>query len=334
MHRLRILAVAHDEGVLETLCSAVSADASLALSGRCRTGAEVLRLAADALPDVVALGLGGPDEEGFGLIGRLRDATGAKVVAMSPAADVALRALDEGADDFLYMPVGGSESDLQRFAEDAVDRLKAASISNAPKPDGSGETGCRLAVAACADGGPMPLAFLLKRLRKDGPAVLMLQKNAGIFTGDLAELLSRMSGRAVERAQDGMALAPGSAVLADGGRPARVEIDNGKIIIKLGKSKSGSPADRADVLFSSAAQELGNQAAGILLSGDGDGYEGLLRLAACGAPAVLRNKNALLREPGYRSAGGVAELSLEDIGAFMSRLVLQSQEPSSAATRS
>lgn len=336
MQKLNVLAVARDNSVLEKLGAVISTDASLHLSGQCSTGAAAMALAASARPDVIALDIELPGEDGCRLINSLSKICGAKIVAMSQVAGFALQALDAGAADFVYMPVGGSDSDIHRFAEDTVDRIKAASMHNSARifssPEADGRP-VRLAVVACAGGGPVPLAYLLKHLRQDGPAVLIQQRNPAVFHEDAASLLSKLSGKQVEQGQDGIELAAGKVVLIGDRRPVRVEMIDGKVIMRFIRKSAAGMKNLVDVLFLSAAQELGVGAAGVLLSGDGDGYDGLMRLASCGAKAILRNKNALLREIGYRAPGGVAELSLEDIAAAMSSWVSPLPEPSSAATR-
>ena len=76
-----------------------------------RTGEEALRLAADYNPEVVLLDLGLPDLDGLEVTRRVRAWSTMPVVVVSARGDEAdkVRALDEGADDYLTKPFGTGE---------------------------------------------------------------------------------------------------------------------------------------------------------------------------------------------------------------------------------
>src|SRR5579872_4107386 len=75
------------------------------------SGEEAVREAASWRPDVILLDLGLPGMDGFATLRALRPATRAAVIVVSvmPGEKDKVRALDEGADDYLVKPFGTEE---------------------------------------------------------------------------------------------------------------------------------------------------------------------------------------------------------------------------------
>jgi two-component system KDP operon response regulator KdpE len=75
------------------------------------TGGEGLALAAASPPDLVILDLGLPDMEGYKVCSRLREWTQVPIIVLSVRDEERdkVRALDEGADDYLVKPFGIEE---------------------------------------------------------------------------------------------------------------------------------------------------------------------------------------------------------------------------------
>ena len=74
-------------------------------------GTEALRLAGEAVPDVVLLDLGLPDLDGVELVRRLRAWSAVPIIVLSAREqeNEKVRALDAGADDYLTKPFGFDE---------------------------------------------------------------------------------------------------------------------------------------------------------------------------------------------------------------------------------
>jgi two-component system, OmpR family, KDP operon response regulator KdpE len=76
-----------------------------------RTAAEAIQQAAAYTPDLVLLDLGLPDGDGFAVTRRLREWSAVPILILSARGqeDSKVRALDEGADDYLTKPFGVAE---------------------------------------------------------------------------------------------------------------------------------------------------------------------------------------------------------------------------------
>ena len=72
------------------------------------SGRTVLRAVMEAVPDLIVLGLEPPDMDGMGLVRSVRRASPLPIVALSARGDedVAVEALESGADDFIRKPFG------------------------------------------------------------------------------------------------------------------------------------------------------------------------------------------------------------------------------------
>lgn len=111
MNRARetILVVDDEPQILRFMATGLGAhDYGVATSA---SGADGLRLAATARPDLVVLDLGLPDMDGFTVLQRLREWSKVPVIILSVRAHEGekVRALDVGADDYVVKPFGMAE---------------------------------------------------------------------------------------------------------------------------------------------------------------------------------------------------------------------------------
>jgi two-component system chemotaxis response regulator CheB len=135
-------------------------------------------------------------------------------------------------------------------------------------------------------GGTEAIREVLTRLPAEVPPILIVQHMPEMFTGSFANRLDSLSAMNVREAVNGERIEPGVAYLAPGHSHLSIKRSaGGGYHCELARSE---PVNRhrpsVDVLFHSAAEQVGRSAIGVLLTGMGkDGAAGLLRMMNAGA---------------------------------------------------
>jgi two-component system chemotaxis response regulator CheB len=106
--------------------------------------------------------------------------------------------------------------------------------------------------------------------------------------------LNRRCGLRVVEGSDGAAIEPGQVIIAPGGQQMRVAATRQGAVIQI----TDDPAERnckpaVDYLFRSLAEEFGDRALGVVLTGMGDdGTRGARALKARGATVVAQDEDS------------------------------------------
>lgn len=134
-------------------------------------------------------------------------------------------------------------------------------------------------------GGTEALLAILEKLPGNLPPIVITQHMPPIFTNMYAERLNRICKMEVREAKDQDSLYPGLCLIAPGGLQMQVVKDReGLKVSCLEGEKVSGHCPSIDYLFSSVAEECGEHAVGILLTGMGrDGAHGLLLMHEKGA---------------------------------------------------
>jgi len=135
-------------------------------------------------------------------------------------------------------------------------------------------------------GGTEAIRDVLTRLPADIPPILMTQHMPEMFTGSFARRLDMLSKISVKEAVQGEMIQPGVAYLAPGHSHLLIKkISTGGFKCELSRSDPvNHHRPSVDVLFHSAAEQVGRSAIGVILTGMGkDGAVGLLRMMQAGA---------------------------------------------------
>lgn len=143
----------------------------------------------------------------------------------------------------------------------------------------------RVIFVGASTGGTEAVKALLLGIPEDCPPILIVQHMPETFTGSFAARLNGLCKPKVIEAQGGEVLAPGNVYVAPGHSHLRVRKMGGTYATELLKTP---PVNRhrpsVDVLFDSAAEVVGRNAIGVILTGMGkDGANGLLRMRQAGA---------------------------------------------------
>lgn len=174
-------------------------------------------------------------------------------------------------------------------------------------------------------GGTEAVKVVLQGLSADVPPVLIVQHMPEMFTGTFAKRLDSVCALRVKEAEDGERICRGTAYIAPGHSHLSLRASGTGYVCALNR---GDPVNRhrpsVDVLFRSAARELGAAAVGVLLTGMGkDGADGLLAMRRAGAWTIAQDEASCVVYGMPREAvalGGVNEiLPLTEIAGHVMR---------------
>lgn len=185
----------------------------------------------------------------------------------------------------------------------------------------------QLVVIGASTGGVEALRAILPRLPGDLPPIAVVQHISAYFSRVVAERLDTLCGYTVREAQEGMALARGTCVIAPGDRHLAVAWEGGGYRVRLLDTPPVHHCRPAvDVLFRSAARAGGPRVVAALLSGMGsDGALGMQAIREAGGRTIAQDEatSVVFGMPRAAIEAGVAEqvLPLPGIAEGIVRLV-------------
>jgi len=269
-------------------------------------------------PDVITLDVEMPRMDGIDFLGKLMRLRPTPVVMVSTlterGADVTLRALELGAVDFVAKPKIGVADGLQLLADDIADKVRVAAQAKMRRPAASGPIPGRPATAGQVAAAPAALGRLstekvifigastggteatkevLTQLPPDCPGILITQHMPAGFTKSYATRLDGLCRIRVAEARDGERILPGHAYIAPGGiAHLSVERSGANYVVRI---SPGDPVNRhrpsVEVLFHSAAQVVGPNALGIMLTGmGGDGARAMREMREAGSYNLVQDE--------------------------------------------
>lgn len=260
-------------------------------------------------PDVLTLDVHMPKMDGLEFLDRLMRLRPMPVVMVSAftqeASETTLRALELGAVDFIGKPRADSAVSLEQYAAELVEKIRAAKGARlraripapaavkvpprAPSSSGLGKlaggSGGKIIFVGASTGGTEAIKEFLLGIPADCPPILIVQHMPESFTASFARRLDGLCQPTVIEAKGNEAVESGKVYIAPGHSHLLIKRSGSGYVTEL---STAPPVNRhrpsVDVLFDSAAQEVGKRAIGVILTGMGkDGAQGLLRMRTAGA---------------------------------------------------
>jgi two-component system chemotaxis response regulator CheB len=358
MDRLRVLVV-DDSAVMRGLMSRViGAQPDMEVVGLANDPLVAMERLRVSRADVITLDVEMPRMDGLAFLRHLMRTRPMPVVMVSAltarGAEVTLRALELGAVDFIAKPRLASPADLEAYAGEVAEKLRAAAGARmtalgaraatavpAPRARPALVEGAlaedRLIVIGASTGGVEALREVLVPLPAAMPPILIAQHMPGGFTRSFAQRLDALCGIGVKEGEDGEPLRAGQAYIAPGGRHMLVAGRGAQPMLRL---SDAPPVNRhrpsVDPLFRSAARVAGARCIGVMLSGMGsDGAEAMLELRQRGAHNIAQDEASCVvfgMPKQAIAAGAVHEvLPLGDIAHRLAELSLRAKAASSCA---
>lgn len=265
-------------------------------------------------PDVLTLDVEMPRMDGLEFLEKLMRLRPMPVVMVSSlterGSEIALRALELGAIDFVTKPRLDVRDGLMNYSELIADKIRVAAGARLPPSRRSAlavpasqapqESLLRnpllstekLIIIGASTGGTEAIRAVLQPLPPDSPAVLIAQHMPSGFTRSFAQRLDGLCRINVKEAEHGERMLPGYAYIAPGGFHLSLGRSGANYVACLDQEP---PVNRhrpsIDVLFDSVAQHAGKNAIGMILTGMGkDGAEGLLRMKRAGAYTLAQDE--------------------------------------------
>ncbi len=265
-------------------------------------------------PDVLTLDVEMPRMDGLEFLEKLMRLRPMPVVMVSSlterGSEIALRALELGAIDFVTKPRLGVRDGLLNYTElitgkirtAACARLLPARHAGAVRPAAESVqepllqrpllSTEKLIIIGASTGGTEAIREVLQPLPPDSPAVMIAQHMPPGFTRSFAQRLDGLCRIHVKEAEHGERVLPGHAYIAPGGWHLSLARSGANYVAQLDQEP---PVNRhrpsIDVLFDSVAKHAGKNAIGMILTGMGkDGAEGLLRMKQAGAYTLAQDE--------------------------------------------
>ena len=341
MSPIRVLIVDDSAFARKVLREMLEKAAGVSVVGTARDGLDALDKIAELAPDVVTLDLVMPGLDGVGVLQALRRPGAPRVLVVSASAEdseLVIEALQSGAVDVVHKPVSLATDRLYEISTALVAKVKAAASARplplerapaaappaAPAPPVPGRAG--LVVIGTSTGGPQALTRLLPTLPGDFPVpiAVALHIPAG-YTEALARRLDGISALRIVEAAEGLELAPGMAAIAPGGVHMKLQREQGRLFVRLDvEPVMALYRPSVDVLFQTAAQSMGKQTLGVVLTGMGDdGHLGSRAIHEAGgrivteseASCVIYGMPRVVREAGLSTA----EAAIDAMAALIVR---------------
>jgi len=330
---IRVLVVDDSAFMRKALSKMLESDPEVQVVGTARDGLDALARVSELDPDLVTLDVEMPRMDGLEALRQIMATSPRPVLMVSSlteeGADVTLRALDEGALDYLPKGIGSNVLDIVQIERTLREKVRAlarrrpSSLTPSrpapmptPAPAGSrpppGLGPARFVAVGASTGGPPALQKFFAGLPPGFPApVVVVQHMPKAFTGPFARRLSGVGPLEVKEAETGDRLEPGRGFVAPGGSHLVVRREGSHLVLKV----TEHPADTlhkpsVDVTFRSFAEVVGRPTLAVILTGMGsDGMEGVRALKAQGSHAIAQAASSCVV---YGMPRAVVEAGLAD----------------------
>ncbi len=286
-------------------------------------------------PDVVTCDIEMPKMNGIEFVKRLMPQYPIPVIVVSSISNKVFDAMDAGAVDFVTKPQANSPESVQNFIIDLIAKIKAASKATikvtheAEKSHASSKSLSlhNIIAIGASTGGTEAIFNLLKQLPKDLPGIVIVQHIPPVFSTMFAERLNKQTHFTVKEAANGDVLEKGHVYLAPGDKHMQVKGQGGAYRLRVfeGEKVSGH-CPSVDVLFHSLAEEAGDKAMGIILTGMGyDGAKGIAQMKRKGAVTIGQDEKSCvvygMPKAAYELNGITKQVSLELMGHQVMRFL-------------
>ncbi len=272
-------------------------------------------------PDVLTLDIEMPRMDGLTFLRNLMRLRPMPVIMISTltekGAEVTLDALEIGAVDFIAKPKVDVSNTLQSYAEDLIEKVKAAAkahirtteSSAVSVPQAVGKLNADTIIPATAPkkhfattekiialgsstGGTEAVKAVVKGLPKTTPAIVISQHLPVAFSASFAKHVDDVTEMTACVAEDGQEIKAGNIYIAPGDKHLLIVRNGTRYVCQL---NDGPLVNRhkpsVEVMFRSVAQNVGSNAIGVMLTGmGGDGAVAMKEMLDAGSINVIQDE--------------------------------------------
>ena len=338
---IRVLVCDDSQVAREMLTQILSSDAGIEVVGTCADGLEAVGRTAELRPDLVTMDIHMPKLDGVSATEQIMAFTPTPILIVSSSVHEsgvgrAFDALAAGALEVMKKPQPAQWADLARIGREIIRTVKIlASVRVVTHVRARRRQTRRSSIARSAGGvsvvaigsstgGPTALSSVLGALPAGFAApVVVAQHIAEGFVPGLVDWLGASCDVSVVAACDGQPLLPGTVYFAPTGR--NLVIAEG--VVRFRERRAGQLyVPSADDLLTSAAQDCGSAALGVLLTGMGaDGARGLRAVFEAGGHTIAQDEDTSVVWGMPRAAveahAAAQVLALDEIGPGIVDLV-------------
>lgn len=322
---IKVLIVDDSALIRKILSDILSSDKDIEVIGSARNGQEALRKIEELKPDLVTLDIEMPLMDGLTTLKHIVARYKIPVIMISSltseGAELTLKALDEGAVDFLPKPTnifGLSQDNIKNEILDKiksgakskfyiaepvkVQPIKRETISNITKTIVPVETKVfssskkkfdNIVAIGTSTGGPRALQTLIPGIPSNiNATILIVQHMPPKFTKSLAERLNSISNIRIKEAEDGDILEPAVGYVAPGDFHMTVQKESSNLVIRLNKDPQVMGLrPTVDKMMESLCKINEYNKLSVILTGMGsDGASGMKCMKASGSFTIAQDE--------------------------------------------
>lgn len=308
----------------------ISSSNELEVVGIAKNGKEAVELNSKLEPDVILLDVEMPVMNGLDSLKLIMKERPCAVVMFSSitkqGAEITIKALQEGACDFVSKPKGKAFDLSDDIVDEIIEKLKYAKFDqnfgkykiNKPITTGSIKSESKsfknIIGIGASTGGPKALQKVLEELEANFPApIVIVQHMPKLFTKPFAERLNGVCNLRVKEAEHDDELTAGNVYIAHGDSHMRVVKTGNVFKIKTDNGpKVSGHRPSVDVLFESLVELIKDvKITAVQMTGMGrDGAEAMKKLHDRGARCIVQNKETSIV---YGMPGSAVELGAYDM---------------------
>lgn len=311
---IKVLIVDDSVLIRKILTDILKTDSEVLVVGTARNGKEALEKIETLKPDIITMDIEMPLMDGITTLKHIVSRFKLPVIMISSltseGAELTLKALDEGAIDFLPKPsniFGLNQADIKA---EIIEKIKIGSKSRIDikkptkvlaKPEIQTEKLKKtyedfnsIVVIGTSTGGPRALQALIPEIPNDiNAAIVIVQHMPAKFTKSLADRLNSTSNIQIKEAEDGDIISKGCGYIAPGDYHMTIVKESKNLVVRLNKDPQVMGLrPTVDILMESVANINGYSKVGVILTGMGsDGTKGIVKMKNSGSYNIAQDES-------------------------------------------